>query len=122
MTFDEFLKGNTSISRHKQVRPPSKNMASKTVTKYKNFCLLLKLFQVKCACNIAGVSLHLGAYFHLKFLNKKKTSLQKSTLQCKIDVLITLTNKLIWKFTSFLSSQVIDNKKFLYEQKKVFLI
>ena len=67
VTFDEFLKGNTSISRHKQVRPPSKNMASKTVTKYtKSFLNCLKSFNIKWVFIIAGVSLHLEAYFHLK--------------------------------------------------------
>ncbi len=135
-TFDQFLRGTASVSKTNQVRPPSKSTPAKPVTKsiaslgsvlspevisnieraflspyyqamsktekeQENNSPLLNDFD-------AEIAVYIAARDQVKQLHScQNVNWIKVDLQPTIDVLVTLTNKLVWKFTSFLSGQVL---------------
>lgn len=133
-TFDQFLRGTASLSKSTQVRPPSKAVANKTVTK--SIASLGSVLSPEVISNIeraflspyysnmkkferetsnspllndfdAEIAIYVNARDQVKQLHScQNVNWIKVNLQPTIDVLVTLTNKLIWKFTSFLSGQI----------------
>ena len=133
--FEEFVKGNSSLSRVKQPRPPSKNFMSnrnvaKSITSLGSmltpeaisgiersflspyFQQLSKHEKEKCLTPLledfdAEIAVYVNAREQIKKLKSHEdVDWIRVKLQPTIDVLVTLSNKLIWKFTSFLSSQI----------------
>jgi dynein heavy chain len=135
ITFSEFLKGITSLSRGKQKRPPSKNFMSNRNTA-KSIASLGSMLTPEAISNIERTFLspyyqslpkaekelgltplledfdaEIGVYVSareqiINLKNYQDVSWIRINLQPTIDILITLTNKLVWKFTSFLSNQI----------------